>query len=239
MFIKPENFQARCLRITRLNPKILEYEFEVLEHDFNFKAGQFVMMNFDSLIDEQKKLSRAYSISTGPKPNRFELCVEIVPGGQAGAYFSAMQEGQVVDFKGPFGVCCLPDHAGDELVMIATATGIAPIKSILEDLVARKDMRKVTVYFGLRSEADMFYETQISDLLSEFPESKFILTLSQPTNSRSVNKWRVTAHVLEAGFHDNMEIYICGNGNMVRDIRSHAIIEGVDKKKIHLEIFDS
>ena len=40
-------------------------------------------MNFDSLIDEQN-LSRAYGISSAPAENYFELCVEIVPGGQAG-----------------------------------------------------------------------------------------------------------------------------------------------------------
>ena len=239
MFIKPENFQARCLRITRLNPKILEYEFEVLEHDFNFKAGQFVMMNFDSLIDEQKKLSRAYSISTGPKPNRFELCVEIVPGGQAGAYFSAMQEGQVVDFKGPFGMCSIKPENKNDLLMVATGTGIAPIKSILEDLAGRGDKRQVEVYFGLRYEEDVFYKQEISDLVGQFPNSKFVLTLSKPSSGWSGASGRVTDYILGQGFRDNLDIYLCGNGNMIRDIRSHAIVEDVNKNQIHVEIFDS
>ena len=239
MFIKPENFQAECTFVKRLSKKVLEFGFRVMDHKFEFMAGQFVMMNFDSLIDEQKNLSRAYSISSAPTENYFELCVEIVPGGQAGAYFSAMQEGDKVDFKGPFGVCSIKPENTNDLLMVATGTGIAPIKSILEDLAARGDTRQVDVYFGLRYEEDVFYETEVRELVAKFPNSKFVLTLSKPSSDWTGNRGRVTEYIIGKGFRENLDIYLCGNGNMIRDIRSEAIVEGVPKKQIHVEIFDS
>lgn len=237
MFVKPIEFKAEVKSIKNLAPSIFEYKFEVLDLDFEYKAGQFVMMVFDSLIDDSKNISRAYSISSKPNSKEFELCVEIIEGGQAGTYFSAFKEGQIVDFKGPFGMCYLKPENQNDLIMIATGTGIAPIKSIVDDLIAKGDKRKIEILFGVRFQENIFYQ----ELLESYATHENInarITLSKPNENWNGLKGRVTNH-LEDFKWENKDLYICGNGAMIREVRQFGLDQGLDKKQIHLEIFDS
>ena len=237
MFVKPIEFKAEVKSIVNLAPNIFEYKFKVLDLDFEYKAGQFVMMVFDSLIDDSKNVSRAYSISSKPNSKEFELCVEIIEGGQAGTYFSALKEGQVVTFKGPFGMCYLKPENHNDLIMIATGTGIAPIKSIVDDLIAKGDKRKIEILFGVRFEENIFYK----DLLDSYSKHENInarITLSKPNEAWQGLNGRVTAHLEDFNW-ENKDLYICGNGAMIREVRQFGLDQGLDKKQIHLEIFDS
>lgn len=237
MFVKPIEFKAEVKSITNLAPNIFEYNFNVLDADFEFKAGQFVMMVFDSLIDDSKNVSRAYSISSKPNSKEFELCVEIIKGGQAGTYFSTFKEGQIVDFKGPFGMCYLKPENQNDLIMIATGTGIAPIKSIVDDLIAKGDKRKIDILFGVRFEENIFYQ-ELLNFYSEHENINARISLSKPNDKWNGLKGRVTSHLPEFDWK-NKDLYICGNGAMIREVRQFGLDQGLDKKQIHLEIFDS
>ena len=237
MFVKPIEFKAEVKSIVNLAPNIFEYKFKVLDLDFEYKAGQFVMMVFDSLIDDSKNVSRAYSISSKPNSKEFELCVEIIEGGQAGTYFSTLKEGQIVTFKGPFGMCYLKPENQNDLIMIATGTGIAPIKSIVDDLIAKGDKRKIEILFGVRFEENIFYR-ELLDSYSEHENINARITLSKPSDKWNGLKGRVTSHLDEFNW-ENKDLYICGNGAMIREVRQFGLDQGLDKKQIHLEIFDS
>ena len=237
MFVKPIEFKAEVKSIVKLAPSIYEYKFKVLDLDFEYKAGQFVMMVFDSLIDDSKNVSRAYSISSKPNSKEFELCVEIIEGGQAGTYFSALKEGQIVDFKGPFGMCYLKPENQNDLIMIATGTGIAPIKSIVDDLIAKGDKRKIEILFGVRFQENIFYQ-ELLDSYSKYENINARITLSKPSDKWNGLKGRVTSHLDEFKW-ENKDLYICGNGAMIREVRQFGLDKGLEKKQIHLEIFDS
>jgi len=238
MFIQPQEFQARLTSVSNLAPNILEFSFDIMNLDWEFKAGQFVMMVFDSLIDETKNVSRAYSIASKPRNNSFDLCVEIIEGGQAGTYFSQLVVGDIVRFKGPYGMCYIKEDNNNDLIMVATGTGIAPIKSIVEDLIAKKDPRKIDILFGLRHEENIFYKDRLQEF-SKYPNVQASITLSQA----KLEEWdgcrgRVTAHLDKFDWEDK-DLYICGNGAMIREVREFGIEKGVPKKQIHVEIFDS
>jgi NAD(P)H-flavin reductase len=80
--------------------------------------------------------------------------------------------------------------------------------------------RATTLFWGLRSERDLYYQDELDCLRERLPRFSFVTTLSQPTP-----QWRgasgyvtplVESHVTSV---ENLEVFLCGNGGMIRDAR--------------------
>ena len=69
--------------------------------------------------------------------------------------------------------------------MIATGTGMAPIKSMLMHLLDKKSSRKVRLFFGNRHETDLFYTDLFRGLKANYPEFEYDMILFSP----NPNKW--------------------------------------------------
>lgn len=231
-FVKPVDCVAQLVSSRELAPKVFSYIFEIVEGDFKFKAGQFVNVKFDDI-------QRAYSFASKPDPKRFELCIELIDGGRGSAYFANLQIGDKINMKAPFGMCSIKEENTNDLLMVATGTGIAPIKSILEDMAARDDKRKIDVYFGVRHETNLFYLEELKELESLVENMTLNLCLSQPqTDDWHGLAGRVTHNLENYDFSHMPDVYICGSQAMIMEVRKMALDNGIDKKKIHLEIFD-
>ncbi len=64
--------------------------------------------------------------------------------------------------------------------MMATGTGIAPIKSMLLSLLGQTDRRRIRLFFGLRNVSDLFYTKLLTDLRESHPWFEPTIILSQP-----------------------------------------------------------
>ena len=233
--IKPIDFKAELVRKEKISTKVYSFVYKPLEVEFNFEPGQFVMVKF---AGPEKPETRSYSIASAPGKPEFELCVEVIEGGLGSNYLANVEVGQTVEFKGPFGMSTLKEDNKNDLIMVATGTGIAPIKSILEDLANKKDTRNIDVLFGVRFYEDLFYLKELKDLAEKLEGSNIMLTLSKPNDLWTGHTGRVTDHLTHLDISNNPDIYICGNGNMIKDVRDWALAAGIEKKKIHLEIFN-
>jgi ferredoxin-NADP reductase len=91
-----------------------------------------------------------------------------------------LRPGDELQVEGPFGEFVLDEHSERDIVMIATGTGMSPIKSMLVHLLDKRSRRRVRLFFGLRYPADLFYTDLLRGLKAHYPEFEYQIILSQP-----------------------------------------------------------
>jgi NAD(P)H-flavin reductase len=92
---------------------------------------------------------------------------------------------------------------------------------MLWSLARRDSPRRVTLFWGLRSERDLYYLDELDRLRRQLPHLSATVTLSQPAGNWTGSVGRVTALVTDTVTTvSNLEVYLCGNGRMIRDVRT-------------------
>ena len=93
--------------------------------------------------------------------------------------------------------------------------------------------------WGFRYKKDIFYENLFRELEKKYPNFKMTITVSRPENEWKGEMGRVTEY-LEKKFPDsaNTQIYICGVGTMVLDVKNLCIQKGVPAEDVHFERYD-
>ena len=138
--------------------------------------------------------------------------------------------------RGPLGTFFLRDVAGVDLVFLATGTGIAPIKAILESLPGlQPDQRpgSVTVLWGGRVASDLYL-----DIGSIPGEHRFI-----PVLSRAGDDWAgARGHVQDVllGLRPdlgNTAVYACGSDAMIHGARDALLRAGLPERRFHSDAF--
>ena len=112
------------------------------------------------------------------------------------------------------------------------------IKSMIVHLLRSGSRRPMTLYWGLRSEIDLYYQEEFTSLAKEYPFFKYFVTLSRPTDAWNGLKGRVTS--LLPGLIqtvENLDAYLCGNGEMIKEVRALLIEKGMPRKSVHYEKF--
>ena len=215
-----EAFSAEVSRTRALTHDVRELELTLIEPArIVFAPGQFVSFEIER-AGSRRPATRAYSIaSAAQRDTAIELVLNRVAGGPGSEYLFGLQEGDRTSFKGPVGSFVLRDSPRG-LLFVATGTGIAPIRSMLRSLAEASSPRAMTLVWGLRSERDLYYQDELIRLRERLPGFSFTTTLSQPTNGWRGSVGRVTA-LVEARVTDvtNLEVFLCGNGGMIRDVR--------------------
>lgn len=231
-----QKISARLQNAKALTEDVYQFDFS-LEEPLAFQAGQFLMLKVD---DGEKPVNRAYSIASPPnQTGGFSLCIKLIPGGRGSEYLRKAQVGDEMEFTGPFGHFVLQDSSKD-IVMLGTGTGLAPFMSMLPILFEQGFKGSIQLYFGVRHESDLFYQEELSAWAKEHPNFTPISTLSRPEEGWEGSSGRITEYFqtldLDPG---NTKLYICGNGQMVKDVKALGLEKGLDKKSIHLEQFTS
>jgi NAD(P)H-flavin reductase len=184
-----------------------------------FLAGQFISFEVDR-PGRPVPATRPYSIASPPASDTVvQIVANRVPGGPGSGYLFGLREGHETTFTGPVGSFVLRDSAR-EVLFVATGTGIAPIRSMLWSLASGKSTRRITLFWGLRSERDLYYQDELLMLQDRLPHFSATTTLSQPTTAWGGSTGRVVPLVAAsiAGVA-NLEVYLCGNGGMIREVR--------------------
>ncbi len=257
----------RKIYTARLSEKLLlsesaqcfHLEFTVEdEATFNFIAGQFVsVLATDS---HGKHQTRAYSIASGPNGNRLDLCLNRVEGGFFSNMLADLKPGETIQFHGPHGLFTLPAKLTDT-VMIATGTGIAPMRGFVEQLFSstktnsaktdRSEGREFWLVYGTRHETEIYYQHFFEKMAAEHSNFHYLPTLSRPHEGWEGLRGYVQEHVralltqhtsrnniAEESATPQLLAYICGLNDMVSANRELLKELGWDKKQIHFERYD-
>ena len=132
---------AIVTEIEELAPKVLQLTIAFNDDGFEFKPGQWVNFRFPEGV------SRAYTIASAPeRPQAVQLCVR-VGHGKGGEAVSRLKAGSEISVDGPYGSFLLPDDDTRDVIFLAGDTGIAPIRSIVLHMLAKKDPRRIFVLY--------------------------------------------------------------------------------------------
>jgi CDP-4-dehydro-6-deoxyglucose reductase, E3 len=229
---------ARLVEFRDLSPNTREFTFETVDDygdPFDFIPGQFV-----SLFAERngRPITRAYSLASPPRGNRFDLCLNLVEQGVLSPWLFELKPGDLVEYKGPFGTFMLKERP-QETILVATGTGITPFRSILHHHLSSDPNRKTTLVFGARHEHGLLYSAEFEELERAHAHFRFLPTLTRPGTEWKGRTGRVHDHVLEVvGDKKDVNVYICGLAEMVNGLRNKLKDKGLDRKQIIVEKYD-
>lgn len=185
-------------------------------------------------------LKRSYSIANAPQPSgRLELHVRQVEGGAMSTYwFGAAKANDLLRLHGPIGTFFLRDVAGLDLVFLATGTGIAPIKAMLEELSQRPadaQPASVTLYWGGRRQSDLYWTPSFDHL-----RLRFVPVLSRADEAWAGARGYVQQVLLqEARDLTRTAVYACGSPAMVDAAKSALVQAGLEPRRYHSDAFVS
>jgi len=222
-------FTAEVSRIQDLTHDVRALELRVLEPaSITFKAGQFV--SFEVPKEGQPRLvTRPYSIASSPEQrDRILLVLNLVQGGPGSSYLFSLREGDQTSFKGPAGAFYLRDDETKDLLFVATGTGIAPIRSMILAQLQRAPARPVTLFWGLRSQRDLYWQDDLDALSAAHPRFTAVTTLSRPEPGWRGVHGRVTTLVEgRIASVSDLAVYLCGGSGMIKDVTATLHAKGL------------
>nr|AEI30510.1 oxidoreductase FAD/NAD(P)-binding subunit [uncultured microorganism] len=183
-----------------------------------FLAGQYV----EILLKDGKR--RAFSLANAPHDDAFlQLHIRHVPGGEFTGYvFGEMQEKTILRFQGSFGTFFLREDSDKPIVLVASGTGFAPIKSILEHAFHNRHQRTMTLYWGARTPRDLYLADLPRQWAHQHANFTYVPVVSEPPPGDS---WQGrTGFVHQAVLDDfadlsGFQVYACGAPPMVAAAR--------------------
>lgn len=198
-------------------------------------SGQYVdIMGLDNV-------RRSYSIANAPRADGLvELHVKRVEGGALSAFwFGAAEPGALLRLRGPLGTFFLrerPNKGPWHIALLATGTGLAPVKAILEDIAARPAGQRpdwISLHWGARHESDLYWR----------PDDALPIDRYVPVLSRAETSWRgARGHVQAALLADAPDltvttVYACGNAVMIRSAQDVLVDAGLPARRFLSDAF--
>ena len=222
-------FTAEVSRIEDLTHDVRAIELRLMDPPrITFKAGQFVSFEVPK-EGEPRPVTRPYSIASTPEQReRILLVLNLVQGGPGSGYLFSLREGDRTSFKGPAGAFYLRDNGTKDLLFVATGTGIAPIRSMILAQLQRQPDRPVTLFWGLRSQRDLYWQDEWATLAAMHPTFAVVTTLSRPEPGWQGASGHVTALVEERiSSVRNLAVYLCGGNGMIKDVTATLNAKGL------------
>jgi ferredoxin-NADP reductase len=227
-------FSAEVIRNENITPTVFELEF-IPDIDFQFDAGQFLQITLADPREEGKTIKRSYSIASNPENKSIMLCIKLVEDGLGTPQLKNLKIGDKIQCTAPFGKFTYKTEPNRYPVFIATGTGIAPFYSMLKSLEhhAKLPIESLCL-LGVRSEDEVLYDNYFKNISG--------LTW-QPCVSQASPSWKGFRGRVSGFLRDNhvtwdsADYYLCGNGAMIKEIKELLQEKGVDKSKIHQEIY--
>ncbi|MDP4800951.1 MAG: CDP-6-deoxy-delta-3,4-glucoseen reductase [Burkholderiaceae bacterium] len=183
---------------------------------FQFLAGQYI----DILLKDGKR--RSYSMANAPHDHQqIELHIRHSPGGAfTEALFgtgtpsiNAVKEKDILRFEGPQGTFFLREDSPKPMVMLASGTGFAPIKAVIEHAVFKGIRRPITLYWGGRRPQDLYLDGLARQWAATIADFHYIPVVS---DALPEDQWQGrTGFVHQAVMSDHPDlsghaVYACG-----------------------------
>jgi ferredoxin-NADP reductase len=205
---------------------------------FDFKPGQFVTLDLP-IHEKKNKRLRSYSIASAPDgTNIIELIIVLVEDGLGTPFlFSNIKVGDEMILRGPQGVFVLHEPLEHDLFLICTGTGIAPFRSMVKYLYQTQiEFSNVYLIFGTRTQQELLYFDEMTELAAKMPNFHYIPVLSRETWEGKSGYVHAVYQELAQG-NPKANFMLCGWKNMIDDARKNLSEMGYDKSHIHFELY--
>jgi CDP-4-dehydro-6-deoxyglucose reductase len=234
-------------RVETANPRVKRFFIKVDDVEkFDFLPGQFVTVD---LPISEKRLGRwrSYSIANSPSDsNEIELCVVQLDGGTATEYlFEKISVGDTLKFKGPDGGFVLPENLDRDIVFLCTGTGVAPFRSMIQQIVNQDLSHKgLHLIYGGRNKDEILYEEEFLKLSDTLPGFKYDVALSRvpAIEIKAAHRHHGRIHEIymdqyKAGKEETLFL-ICGWSQMIDEAVANLIMKlGYRNNQLKYEMY--
>lgn len=240
---KSKTYRATLRAVELLTVDIARVRFELVEDEISFVAGQFVNVEIPTVASTGGAptggaVLRTFSLANAPaQAGVVELIVRLYPGGVFSHFLREAPLGTSVAISGPYGQ--LKIHQSHRpVLMIAGGSGLAPLLSMLRDLAAKEFDRPVSLFFGARTEADLYLVEEIREIGFGLADFEFVPVLSQSWDANwtgeiglvtdAIGRWRTNlAH----------DVYLCGPPPMIDAAIELLHQAGVKPRHVYFDRF--
>jgi NAD(P)H-flavin reductase len=201
---------------------------------FAWAAGQYLVV----VVAQGQEVFLPYSIASAHdprKPAEFELAAAF----QAGAdVIDSLPLGATLEIEGPFGDFTWQPSPGPAALLVGVGTGIAPLRALIEEELARRSQRRLILVAGHRAPEDVLFAADFARLETEHARFRFVPTLSRAGEVWTGHHGRVQSRLIEAARSlGELDAYVCGRVDMVSDVVSALQAQGVRPERIRSEGF--
>lgn len=221
--IPVKTLPARVEKMERPAPDVIVMHLRLPANErLQFLAGQYI----DILLKDGKR--RSFSLANGPSAEGcLELHIRHVPGGLfTDQVFSTMKVRDILRFNGPHGGFYLREESAKPAILLASGTGFAPIKAMVDDVLKHGMERPMVLYWGARTRADLYMIDLPTRWAAEQANFRFVPVLSEPTDADAWDGRRGFVHAAVIGdFPDlsGFQVYACGAPVMIDAARRDFI----------------
>jgi propane monooxygenase reductase component len=237
--IPVRTFEGRITNIASLTHDIRQLEI-LTEEPLRFWAGQYVDITVPGT-----GVTRSFSMANPPgKQSALEFIIKIYP---QGAFSSLLKEtlkpGDPIEIKGPYGSCLRHENRPGSMILVGGGSGMAPLLSILTDLVESGEQRPVRFFYGARTGRDLFMLDRIDKLGSRLSDFRFIPALSGPevepdwTGEAGFIHEVLKRHLQGELLKDEADAYSCGPPPMIDAVLPVLQMSGLEPENIHFDKF--
>ena len=169
---------TRVISLVKKSADVMVLQLQLPANDsFAYRAGQYV----EFILRDGAR--RSYSMASAPNLGpSMELHIRHMPGGKfTDQVFGAMKEKDILRVEGPFGSFFLREDSTKPIILLASGTGFAPIKALIEHMQHLGTGRNVTLYWGGRRPGDLYMQEWVTVQLQTMPTLRYIPVVSDAT----------------------------------------------------------
>ncbi|MFZ6771897.1 CDP-6-deoxy-delta-3,4-glucoseen reductase [Undibacterium sp. SXout7W] len=206
---------TRIAKLEKLSDDVMLIALQLPANEkLKYRAGQYI----EFLLKDGKR--RSYSMANAPHDaEHITLHIRHMPGGLfTDQVFSTLKERDILRFEGPQGTFYLREDSDKPLILLASGTGFAPIKALVEQLIHTESTRPVSLYWGGRRPADLYMDALCKEWAAQLPGFTYVPVIS---DAQAEDQWSGrTGFVHQAIIADHADlsgyqVYACGAPVMV------------------------
>ncbi len=227
-------------------PECVSIAFHIvdeLKEEFQFTQGQNITVK---AIINNEEIRRSYSICSSPSENELRIAVKKISNGKFSAYAGKLSKGDLIDVLPPTGKFFTQLNPANKknYIAFAAGSGITPVISIIKTTLATEPKSNFTLIYGNKNRSSIIFKEELEAIKNRYM-NRFVLhhILSREHTDVPINQGRITAAKCnEIGeklivIEKTDEFFICGPEEMIFSVKDWLEKKGVDKKKIHFELF--
>jgi len=229
---------SRVAAMERKSHDVILLRLQLPANDpFSYRPGQYV----EFLLRDGSR--RSYSMANAPHTGpALELHIRHMPGGKFTDHvFGTMKEKEIQRIEGPFGSFFLREDSDKPIVLLASGTGFAPIKALIEHMQFQGIQRPATLYWGGRRPEDLYMDDWVRARLQEMPHLRYVPVISDalPEDHWTGRTGFVHRAVLEdlpdlSGY----QVYACGAPIVVDSARNdYCELAGLAEEEFFADAF--
>ena len=230
---------TRVSSLVRTSDDVMLMQLQLPANDgFSYRPGQYV----EFILRDGAR--RSYSMANAPKEGAgIELHIRHMPGGRFTDHvFGPMKEKEILRIEGPFGSFFLREESDKPMIFLASGTGFAPIKALLEHMQQKAMVRPVMLYWGGRRPSDLYLDGWVKNQLATMPSLRYVPVISNATDA---DGWTGrTGFVHQAVLQDHpdlsgYQVYACGAPIVVDSARKDYLSAGLPEEEFFADAFTS